>query len=270
MNFGDRLKFLRKKNKWTQAKLAEEAGTTIRVISYYENSKDNSMPNQELLLKFAKAFNMLLPDLLSFNKEELAYKGSITVLPQDGAPSKNDEKITIDEIIETLGNYIALYAEKNPDDWKAAGIAEEMKNDRFSLSGLGDIEKFRYFKQSNLVEFLERTEIPFREHALYSAIVDYIKNDCRVDTDETEEDDGIDEFHIYKIFEKVKGYIAFEFLNIKKELKKKKDENDKLTPEEVLEKTREVANAMKEAKEWESYTPPYGDKPAERKTIKRK
>lgn len=263
MTLGDKIKTLRESNGMTQGELAEKIGLKKSSISMYERNKN--IPPTAVLSKIAHAFGMLLPDLLSYTEQDangVIFEGVINM------PA--GEKVTINDMIEILGNYIALYAEKNPEDWKAAEIAASMKNNRFSLSDLGDIERFQDFKRFNFVEFLERTEIPFREHALYSAIADYIKNDCRVDTDETEENYGINEFHIYKIFEKVKGYIAFEFLNIKKELKKKKDESDKLTPEEVLEKTREVANAMKEAKEWESYTPPYGDKPAERKTIKRK
>lgn len=230
MNFGETIKFLRKEKKWTQAKLAEEAGTTIRVVSYYENAKDNSMPNQELLLKFAQAFNMLLPDLLSFEKETM-YKGSITIPSQEGTPSEEDEKVTFDENIRNLENYIALYAEKNPEDWKAAEIVASMKNDLFSLSDLGDIEKFQMFKRFGFANTAGNA-IPFQEHTLYAAISEFVWKDRSIEREEIE---YIDSLLIYEIFEKVKTYIEFEVFSVNQKRKKEMEEKRKKTAAKISE-----------------------------------
>lgn len=62
MNFGDKLKELRKEKGLSQKDLAEKLNVTQRTISYYENST-TAPSNAEIVTKIADALNVRLDEL---------------------------------------------------------------------------------------------------------------------------------------------------------------------------------------------------------------
>ena len=54
MDFGNRVKTLRKKNNYTQSQLAERLGVTKSVISAYETGL--RMPSYDILISLARVF----------------------------------------------------------------------------------------------------------------------------------------------------------------------------------------------------------------------
>lgn len=62
MYFGEKLRILRKKNKWTQNELAKKIGLHGRLIGKYENGEVT--PNAETVIKIAKVFHTSIDYLL--------------------------------------------------------------------------------------------------------------------------------------------------------------------------------------------------------------
>lgn len=67
MEFGERLRELRKKYGYTQTELAEMANVTKSVISFYEHKERAASP--EVLKRFAEIFNVSTDFLLGIEKE---------------------------------------------------------------------------------------------------------------------------------------------------------------------------------------------------------
>jgi transcriptional regulator with XRE-family HTH domain len=54
--FGQRLAALRKQRGWTQNELAEELGTTVKMVTYYEREAEN--PTRKTIESIAKVFKV--------------------------------------------------------------------------------------------------------------------------------------------------------------------------------------------------------------------
>ena len=65
MDFGSKIKELRKEKTWKQEELANRIGTDSRQISLYENNK--CLPSIETVVKIAKAFETSIDYLLMDN-----------------------------------------------------------------------------------------------------------------------------------------------------------------------------------------------------------
>lgn len=68
VEFGERLRQLRKQKNLTQKQLAELVGVTNSIISFYEVG--DRMPSPEMIVKLAKAFNVSTDYLLGMEKNE--------------------------------------------------------------------------------------------------------------------------------------------------------------------------------------------------------
>ncbi|NWO00829.1 helix-turn-helix domain-containing protein [Tetragenococcus halophilus] len=68
MSLGERIKFLRNKNGWTQTYLGEKISVTKASISGYENDTRN--PDKETLIKIANLFNVTTDYLLGREEVE--------------------------------------------------------------------------------------------------------------------------------------------------------------------------------------------------------
>lgn len=68
INFGKRLKELRKQSGLTQGQLAEKIWVTKATICYYEQSDRN--PSPEILMKLAEVFHVSTDYLLGIEKKE--------------------------------------------------------------------------------------------------------------------------------------------------------------------------------------------------------
>ncbi|MCR5040482.1 MAG: helix-turn-helix domain-containing protein [Clostridia bacterium] len=66
VDFGVRLKELRKENGMTQRQLAERLGVTKSMVSYYELSE--RFPSPEILIRLAKVFRTTTDSLLGLEK----------------------------------------------------------------------------------------------------------------------------------------------------------------------------------------------------------
>ncbi len=64
MTLGKRLKFLRRRNYYTQQQLAQELNISAQAISKWEN--DLSEPDLATLRKIAELYNMSISELLEF------------------------------------------------------------------------------------------------------------------------------------------------------------------------------------------------------------
>lgn len=62
MNFGEKLKQLRKSQKMTQQQLAERLGVAKSVVSYYESG--DRYPSYDVMIKIAKTFHVTSDYLL--------------------------------------------------------------------------------------------------------------------------------------------------------------------------------------------------------------
>lgn len=69
VDFGDRLKELRKQIGLNQAELAEKMSVTKSVISYYENRE--RAPSPEILIKLASIFHVSTDYLLGLENEQV-------------------------------------------------------------------------------------------------------------------------------------------------------------------------------------------------------
>lgn len=70
MNFGERLKELRSKNKFTQSELAKLAGLHYTQIGRYEKGK--TMPSSDILKKLADVLSVSIDYLIEGSIEETA------------------------------------------------------------------------------------------------------------------------------------------------------------------------------------------------------
>ena len=68
MDFGNRLKQLRKQAGLTQAQLAQQLGVTKSLISFYELQE--RIPSPEILIKLSKTFHVSADYLLGINASE--------------------------------------------------------------------------------------------------------------------------------------------------------------------------------------------------------
>ena len=68
MDFGSRLKELRKKSKLTQQQVADRVGVTKSVISFYELRERS--PSPDVLIKLAYIFHVSTDYLLGIEKRE--------------------------------------------------------------------------------------------------------------------------------------------------------------------------------------------------------
>ncbi len=66
MDFGEKLKLLRKGQKLTQQQLAERIGVAKSVVSYYESG--NRFPSYDVLIKIANVFHTSTDYLLDMEK----------------------------------------------------------------------------------------------------------------------------------------------------------------------------------------------------------
>ena len=74
VDFGNKIKTLRQKNKYTQAQLAERLGVTKSVISAYESGL--RMPSYDILISLARIFKVSTDYLLGLERrEEIDFSG---------------------------------------------------------------------------------------------------------------------------------------------------------------------------------------------------
>ena len=66
MNFGERLKTLRKGQKLTQQELANRLGVAKSVVSYYESG--DRFPSYDVLIKIARTFRVTTDYLLDIER----------------------------------------------------------------------------------------------------------------------------------------------------------------------------------------------------------
>ena len=66
MNFGERLKMLRKGQKLTQQELANRLGVAKSVVSYYESG--DRFPSYDVLIKIARTFHVTTDYLLNIER----------------------------------------------------------------------------------------------------------------------------------------------------------------------------------------------------------
>ncbi len=66
MNFGERLKMLRKGQKLTQQELANRLGVAKSVVSYYESG--DRFPSYDVLIKIARTFHVTTDYLLDIER----------------------------------------------------------------------------------------------------------------------------------------------------------------------------------------------------------
>lgn len=66
MNFGERLKTLRKGQKLTQQELANRLGVAKSVVSYYESG--DRFPSYDVLIKIARTFHVTTDYLLDIER----------------------------------------------------------------------------------------------------------------------------------------------------------------------------------------------------------
>ena len=69
MNFGPKLRELRKNHKLTQQQLAERVGVSKSVISYYESG--DRYPSYDVLVKIARIFHTSTDFLLDITRENV-------------------------------------------------------------------------------------------------------------------------------------------------------------------------------------------------------
>ena len=69
VNFGERLKMLRKENRMTQDELARKLNVTKSIISYYELG--DRTPSTDILVKLAYIFNVSTDYLLGIKYERI-------------------------------------------------------------------------------------------------------------------------------------------------------------------------------------------------------
>lgn len=69
MNFGDKLKALRKGQKLTQQQLAERLGVAKSVVSYYESG--DRFPSYDVLVKIARTFHVTTDFLLDIERNRI-------------------------------------------------------------------------------------------------------------------------------------------------------------------------------------------------------
>ena len=69
LNFGSKLKELRKNHKLTQQQLAERVGVSKSVISYYESG--DRYPSYDILVKIARIFHTSTDFLLDISRENI-------------------------------------------------------------------------------------------------------------------------------------------------------------------------------------------------------
>lgn len=67
MNFGEKLKQLRKNQKMTQQQLAERLGVAKSVVSYYESG--DRYPSYDVLIKIANTYHVTTDYLLNIERE---------------------------------------------------------------------------------------------------------------------------------------------------------------------------------------------------------
>ena len=68
VEFGNRIKTLRQKNRFTQSQLAERLGVTKSVISAYETGL--RMPSYDILISLARIFKVSTDYLLGVERKE--------------------------------------------------------------------------------------------------------------------------------------------------------------------------------------------------------
>ncbi len=76
VNFGERLKKLRKENRLTQSELAKQLHVTKSIISYYELG--DRTPSTDILIKLAYIFNVSTDYLLGIKHERVLDVTGIT------------------------------------------------------------------------------------------------------------------------------------------------------------------------------------------------
>lgn len=92
MNFGDKLKALRKGQKMTQQQLAGRLGVAKSIVSYYESG--DRFPSYDVLIKIARIFHVTTDYLLNVERthvidvselsdEEIAVVTSMVALLRD-------------------------------------------------------------------------------------------------------------------------------------------------------------------------------------------
>lgn len=69
MNFGTKLKALRKEQKLTQQQLAERIGVAKSVVSYYESG--DRYPSYDVLVRIARIFHTTTDFLLDLSKDSV-------------------------------------------------------------------------------------------------------------------------------------------------------------------------------------------------------
>lgn len=69
MNFGDKLKALRKSQKLTQQQLADRIGVAKSVVSYYESG--DRFPSYDVLIKIAHIFHTTTDYLLDIERKRV-------------------------------------------------------------------------------------------------------------------------------------------------------------------------------------------------------
>lgn len=92
VDFGERLRQLRKQKNLTQKQLAALIGVKNSIISFYEVGE--RMPSPEMVVKLASALNVSTDYLLGMNKTET----------MDVSGLDDNDKLLVNLLIETLRN----------------------------------------------------------------------------------------------------------------------------------------------------------------------
>lgn len=92
VDFGERLRQLRKQKNLTQKQLAALVGVKNSIISFYEVGE--RMPSPEMVVKLASALNVSTDYLLGMNKTET----------MDVSGLDDNDKLLVNLLIETLRN----------------------------------------------------------------------------------------------------------------------------------------------------------------------
>ena len=101
MSFGDKLRELRRRKKWSQDELGSKVGIHGRHIGKYENGQ--VMPNAETLIKIAKVFDVsvdyLLFDSPSQTPQEI-YDNELLEYLAEVSKMDEQDKLVIKSLIE--------------------------------------------------------------------------------------------------------------------------------------------------------------------------
>ena len=96
MNYGERLKQLRKSRDFKQSDLADMLGVSSSAVGSYERCE--RQPTFELLHKYASMFNVSMDYILSYSNEKLTAEAYQQLTTLDLSATLNKHAITLDGV----------------------------------------------------------------------------------------------------------------------------------------------------------------------------